>query len=62
MQIEKYSDLEKVEDNMIVDITKLTNKLSIRVLDYLAGLTKYGSLKKIERGKYLVRIKKDINY
>lgn len=57
MIIEKYSDLEKVEDGMIVDLSKLSIKLSLRALDFLLGLTcKNGSLKKIERNKYLVKI------
>ena len=57
MIIEKYSDLEKIEDNMIVDLTKLSLKLKERALDFLAGLTsKHGSLKKIECDKYLVRL------
>nr|MBP3259257.1 cell division protein SepF [Bacilli bacterium] len=55
--IENYSDLEKVSDNLIVDISKLSPKLSLRAIDFLLGLTyKFGSLKRIERCKYLVRI------
>ena len=57
MKIKEYSDLKKVEDNMIVDITELDLKIARRVVDFLAGLTfKKGSLKKIEKGKFLVRI------
>ena len=57
MKIKKYSDLKKVDDNMIVDITELDFKIARRVIDFLAGLTfKKGSLKKIEKGKFLVRI------
>ena len=57
MIIEKYSDLEKVEDGMIVDLTKLSPRMSVRALDFLAGLTfRNGSLKKIEKDKYLVKI------
>mgnify|MGYP002627024115 CR=1 FL=1 len=57
MIIEKYSDLEKVEDNMIVDLTKLSPRLATRALDFLAGLTcKNGSLTKLENNKFLVKI------
>lgn len=58
MIIEKYSDIEKIEDNMIVDLSKLEPKIAIRVIDFLNGLTfKNGSLKKLESGKYLVKIR-----
>ena len=57
MIIEKYEDLKNVEDNMVVDLTKLSSKLALRAIDFLLGLTsKSGSLKKLERGKFLVRI------
>lgn len=57
MIIEKYSDIEKIEDNMIVDLSKLEPKIAIRVIDFLNGLTfKNGSLKKLESGKYLVKM------
>lgn len=57
MIIEKYSDIEKIDDNMIVDLSKLEPKIAIRVIDFLNGLTfKNGSLKKLESGKYLVKM------
>lgn len=57
MIIEKYSDIEKIKDNMIVDLSKLEPKIAIRVIDFLNGLTfKNGSLKKLESGKYLVKM------
>ena len=57
MIIEKYEDLKKVEDNMVVDLTKLIPIHALRAIDFLAGLTsKGGSLTKIESGKFLVRI------
>ena len=57
MIIEKYSDIEKIEDNMIVDLSKLEPKIAIRVIEFLNGLTfKNGSLKKLESGKYLVKM------
>ena len=57
MIIKNYSDLEKVENNMIVDLNELSPKLALRAIDFLLGLTfKKGSLKKVERGKYLVII------
>lgn len=57
MIIRNYSDLKKVEDNMVVDLSLLSPKLAIRAIDFLAGLTcKKGSLTKIEKNKFLVRI------
>lgn len=57
MIIEKYEDLKNVEDNMVVDLTKLSPMLALRAIDFLAGLTsKNGSLKKVSSGKFLVRI------
>ena len=57
MIIRNYSDLEKVKDNMTVDLSKLSPKLSLRAIDFLLGLTyKSGSLKRVKRSKYLVRI------
>lgn len=57
MIIEKYDDLKKIEDNMVVDLTKLAPMHALRAIDFLAGLTcKGGSLTKIESGKFLVRI------
>ena len=57
MIIEKYEDLKNVEDNMVVDLTKLSPMLALRAIDFLAGLTcKNGSLTKLESGKFLVRI------
>ena len=57
MIIKNYSDLEKVENNMIVDLSELSPKLALRAIDFLLGLTfKNGSLKKISRDKYLVII------
>ena len=56
MKIKSYKDLEKVEDNMIVDVSELEPKLMIRAIDFLTGLTcKNGSLMKVERHKFLVR-------
>lgn len=60
MQIERYSDLEKIENNMIVDLSKLEQKVLLRALDFLLGLTiKKGSLKKLENNRYLVIINKN---
>lgn len=57
MIIEKYEDLKNVEDNMVVDLTKLSPMLALRAIDFLSGLTsRGGNLKKVERGKFLVRI------
>ena len=57
MIVKEYSDLKNVEDNMVVDLTKLSPMLALRAIDFLSGLTfKGGSLKKVERGKFLVRI------
>lgn len=56
MIIKKYVDLKKVEDNMIVDLTELSPMHALRAIDFLAGLTSKGSLIKIERGKFLVKI------
>ena len=39
MKIKSYKDLEKVEDNMIVDLSELEPKLMIRAIDFLTGLT-----------------------
>lgn len=55
MIISKYEDLKNIKDNMIIDISKLSMKLKIRVIDYLAGYTKDGSLTKINKDKYLLR-------
>ena len=57
MIIEKYNDLKNVEDNVIVDLTKLDSNLYIRALDFLTGLTcKNGELVKIEKQKFLVKL------
>ena len=57
MIIKKYSDLEKVEDNMVVDLSELELKLITRAIDFLAGLTcKKGSLTKIASNKFLVKL------
>lgn len=57
MKIKSYSDLEKVEDNMVVDLSELEPKLAMRAIDFLAGLTfKKGRLTKISSHKYLVKI------
>lgn len=59
MIIEKYNDLKNVEDNVIVDLTKLDSNLYIRALDFLTGLTcKNGELVKIEKQKFLVKLNK----
>ena len=55
MIIERYSDLKYLEDNIIVDISKLSIILKKRVIDYLAGWTAKGSLIKISKDKYLIR-------
>ena len=58
MKIKKYSDLEKIEDNMIVDLTELDSTMTKRAIDFLAGLIcKNGSLTKLESGKFLVKMK-----
>ncbi len=57
MKIKSYSDLEKVEDNMVVDLSLLEPKLIKRAIDFLAGLTcKNGSLTKLSCYTYLVKI------
>lgn len=57
MKIKSYSDLEKVEDSMVIDLTELEPKLIMRTIDFLTGLTcKKGSLTKIACHKYLVKI------
>lgn len=57
MIIKNYSDLQKIVDGMIIDLSLLDPKLATRAIDFLAGLTcKKGSLKKIEKNKFLVRI------
>ena len=57
MIIKEYSDLKKVKNNDIVDLSYLNPKLTIRAIDFLAGLTcKKGSLKKLENNKFLVKI------
>ena len=57
MKIKSYKDLEKVEDNMIVDLSELEPKLMVRAIDFLTGLTcKKGILMKVERHKFLVRL------
>lgn len=57
MIIRTFEELKEVEDNMIVDLTELNPINVLRAIDFLAGLTcKGGELKKIERGKFLVRI------
>ncbi len=59
MKIKSYSDLEKVEDNMLVDLTELEPRLIARAIYFLAGLTcKNGSLTKISCHQYLVKINK----
>ena len=61
MIIEKYSDLKNVEDNEIVDLTKLNSNLYIRALDFLIGLTcKNGELVKLEKQKFLVKLKNNL--
>ncbi|MBR1377270.1 MAG: hypothetical protein IJ565_05645 [Bacilli bacterium] len=55
MIVSKYENLKNIKDNMLIDISKLSVKLRIRVIDYLAGYTKDGSLTKIDKNKYLVR-------
>ena len=57
MKIKSYSDLEKVKDDMVVDLSELEPKLVTRAIDFLTGLTcKKGILTKIARAKFLVRI------
>ncbi len=57
MKIKSYRDLEKIKDNMMVDLTELDSKLITRSIDFLAGLTcKKGNLTKIACHKYLVKI------
>jgi len=57
MMLKKYEDLKNVEDNMIVDLTELDLEIAKRAIDFLAGLTcKNGSLIKLAKNRYLVRI------
>ena len=57
MKIKSYSDLVKVEGNMVVDLSGLDPKLTTRAIDFLAGLTcKKGSLIKITRDRFLVKL------
>ena len=58
MIIESYSDLKYLEDNMVVDLSKLNMRIKKRVIDYLAGFAHYGELVKINKDKYLVRKEK----
>ena len=57
MKIKKYSDLEKIDDNMVVDLCEANPKLIRRTIDFLTGLTcKKGGLTKIACYQYLVKI------
>ena len=57
MKIMNYNDLRKVSDNTIVDLSSLSSRDFIRVVDFLAGLTyKKGSLTKLEKNKFLVKL------
>lgn len=57
MVIEKFSDLTKVKDNTVVDLSKLEPSQRRQAISFLSGLTyKGGNLKKIACHKFLVRI------
>lgn len=57
MKIQSYSDLEKIADNMVVDLSEVEPKLATRAIDFLTGLTcKNGSLTKIARAKFFVKL------
>lgn len=57
MIVEKYNDLVNVQDNMVVDLSRLNPKQFMMAIGFLSGLTcRMGSLKKISRNKYLVKL------
>lgn len=62
MIIEKYSDLKKVKNNVIIDLSKLNSNLYIRALDFLAGLTfRNGRIIKLEKQKFLIKLNRNNN-
>ncbi len=57
MIIKKYSDLEKIKEDRVVDLSELSPKQYRMAINFLAGLTwQKGSLTKIARGKFWVRL------
>ncbi len=57
MKVKKFSDLAKVKHNMVVDLDNLNFKEQLMVVSFLSGLTyQRGSLTKIARHKYLIRL------
>lgn len=57
MIIKKYSDLEKIKDDVVVDLSELKPKQFMMAISFLAGLTcQTGSLTKIARDKFLVKL------
>lgn len=54
MVIKNYSDLERVEDNMLVDLSNMEAQKFKMAINFLAGLTsKNGKLIKIAKDKFL---------
>lgn len=57
MVIKKYSDLENIKDDVVVDLSKLEPKQFMMAINFLAGLTNQkGSLTKIASDKFLVKL------
>lgn len=59
IKIRKFSDIEdlanNLEERIIVDFSECENKIKIRALDFLTGLTfENGSLKKLSTSEFMI--------
>ena len=60
MKLKKYNDIFTIidnlkEDSVIVDLSELSNRDSLRVLDFLCGITYFnGRLEKLASQKFKV--------
>ncbi len=57
MKIEKFRDLIKVKDKMVVDLRNMEIKERLKVICFLSGLTyQRGSFTKIACGQFIVKL------